>query len=81
MVDIGLKGTASRHAASLEGRLLVALHTEQARGARPVLQWWPALAAIVIVVRRRASTADPESRSQTGSFQLQLFLLKRADQL
>jgi len=49
-LDIGLKryGEAEPRP-GLEGRILAGLSTEQARGASPSWQWWPALAAIVIV--------------------------------
>jgi hypothetical protein len=49
-LDIGLKryGEAEPRP-GLEGRILAGLRTEQARQASPSWQWWPALAAIVIV--------------------------------
>jgi hypothetical protein len=49
-LDIGLKryGEAEPRP-GLEVRILAGLRTEQARRASPLWQWWPALAAIVIV--------------------------------
>ncbi len=49
-LDTGLKryGEAEPRL-GLEGRILARLRTEQARRASPSWQWWPPLAAIVIV--------------------------------
>lgn len=49
-LDIGLKRYGEvEPRPGLEGRILAGLRTEQARRASPSWQWWPALAAIVIV--------------------------------